>query len=108
MTTLQRVTIITIITIVTITTKTSFSFYYLLSFPFLLTPKRYPKTKHCLARGHPGVCEKNTPPENNARWNTGLAEHQIRGWRAVSSVELQGKGSPKRYMFFTDTGIMET
>ena len=26
-------------------------------------PKRNPKTKHCLSRGHTGVCEKNTPPE---------------------------------------------
>ena len=26
-------------------------------------PKRYPKTKHSLARSHTGVCEKNTPPE---------------------------------------------
>ena len=31
------------------------------------------------------------------------SQHQIGGWIAVSSEGLQGKGSPKRNDFFTDT-----
>ena len=33
------------------------------------------------------------------------SEHKIMGWIAVSAEGSQGKGSPKRNVFFTDTGI---
>ena len=34
-----------------------------------------------------------------------LSEHRIGGWRAVSAAGLHGRGSHKRNVFFTDTGI---
>ena len=55
---------------------------------------------------HTSVCEKNTPPEKMTRQTFGLENNQIRGWRAVSAVELQGKGLRKRSVYFKDTGIM--
>ena len=38
-------------------------------------------------------------------WENKLAEPRFRGWRAVSTVGLQGKGLHERSVFFTDTGI---
>ena len=55
-----------------------------------------------LARGHTGVFY--TPGEEDT-WKDRLSKHQIRGWRAVSAEELQGEGSHKRSVFFTDTRI---
>ena len=36
-----------------------------------------------------------------------MSERQIRGRIAVSAAGLQGKGSRKRSVYFTDTGIMQ-
>ena len=37
-------------------------------------------------------------------WKDRLSEHQIRGWIAIYAEDLQGKGSHRRSVFFTDTG----
>ena len=41
---------------------------------------------------------------SSRKWKYKPSECQIRGWRAVSASGLQGRGSPKRDVFFTDTG----
>ena len=38
-------------------------------------------------------------------WAYCLQKHQIRGWRAISAVGLQGKVWRKRNVYFTDTGM---
>ena len=37
-------------------------------------------------------------------WEDKLSECQVRGWKAVPSAGSHGKGSPKRRVYFTDTG----
>ena len=60
-------------------------------------PEPMPDLARVLATG---AFEKNTPPEDTGtNW---LRKHQIRGWRAVSAVGLQGKGLRKRSVYFTD------
>ena len=43
-------------------------------------------------------------PQPAQPWKYEPSECQIGGWRAVSDVGLQGKGSRKRGVLFTDSG----
>ena len=51
-----------------------------------------------------GVCKKYSSGKQLTLKDKPL-ECQIRGWRVVSAFWLQGSGSPKRSVFFTDTGM---
>ena len=50
------------------------------------------------------MSDKDSSGEEDTR-DIYFKQHQIRGWIAVSAALLQGKGSQKRSVFFTDTGI---
>ena len=50
------------------------------------------------------VKQKHSSGEEDP-WENQPEKHQIEGWKGVSAAGLQGKGSPKRSVFFTDTGI---
>ena len=52
----------------------------------------------------PVSVKRNHSSGEEEPWESQLEEHQIRGWRRVSAAVLQGEGSPKRSVFFTDTG----
>ena len=47
----------------------------------------------------PVSVNKNGPPEERTGGKTRLSGQQIRGWRAVSTAGLQGKGSFERSVF---------
>ena len=51
---------------------------------------------------HTGVCEQKHFSGEEDVWEDKLSEHLIRGWRAISAAGLQGKGSYKRNVFFTE------
>ena len=52
----------------------------------------------------PVSVKKHSSGEEGCREDK-LAEHQIRGWEAVSPSGLYGQGSHERIMFFIDTGV---
>ena len=53
----------------------------------------------CASTADTGVCEKNYFSGEEDPWESQLQKHQIRGWRAVYVMVLQGKGSRKRSVF---------
>ena len=54
----------------------------------------------------PVSVKENIPPEKQTGGDDKLSEHQARGWRAVSAVGLQGRGSRERNVFFTGAGML--
>ena len=59
------------------------------------------------AMQHIPVSVKKHSSGEKDRWEDRLSEHQIRGWRAVSTAGLHDQGSHKRsVVLFTGTGII--
>ena len=52
------------------------------------------------------VCEQKHSSGEKLMWKQKLSECKMRGWRAASAADLQGKGWPKRRVRFTDTSII--
>ena len=61
---------------------------------------------HKLRKCNSGVCEQKHSSGKADPWEDKPSERQIRGRRAVSASGLQGRGSPKRSVVFTDTGMI--